>query len=114
MANNPKKIVDPTEAALSAIQEALKVRDEDDQPDHRADSIPEPPASAMEDERWHDNQPAPAPTYYEPDEIGAPASDQRAFPANDDQQSIGQVLHALQKRPARTSYFVAAIFSGAP
>ena len=46
MANNPKKIVDPTEAALSAIQEALKVRDEDDQPGHRADSIPEPPASA--------------------------------------------------------------------
>ena len=62
----------------------------------------EPPASAMDDERWHDNQPAPAPSYYEPDEIGAPASDQRAFPANDDQQSIGQVLHALQNgRPAR-------------
>jgi hypothetical protein len=28
MATNPKKIVDPTEAALSAIQEALKVRDD--------------------------------------------------------------------------------------
>src|SRR6478672_9563729 len=27
MANNPKKIQDPTEAALSAIQEALEVRD---------------------------------------------------------------------------------------
>ena len=36
MANNPKKIVDPTEAALSAIQEALKVRDDDDLPDERA------------------------------------------------------------------------------
>ena len=33
MANNPKKIVDPTEAALSAIQEALKVRDDEDLPD---------------------------------------------------------------------------------
>ena len=28
MANNPKKIADPTEAALSAIQEALKVKDD--------------------------------------------------------------------------------------
>ena len=28
MANNPKKIADPTEAALSAIQEALKVNDD--------------------------------------------------------------------------------------
>ena len=32
MANNPKKIVDPTEAALSAIQEALKVRDDQTEP----------------------------------------------------------------------------------
>ena len=27
MANNPKKMQDPTEAALSAIQEALEIRD---------------------------------------------------------------------------------------
>jgi hypothetical protein len=31
--------------------------------------------------------------------------------ANDDQQSIGQILHALQRRPARSSYFVATAFS---
>ena len=37
----------------------------------------------------------------------------RARPANDDQQSIGQVLRALQRRPARTSYFVATVFSAA-
>ena len=37
MANNPKKIVDPTEAALSAIQEALKVRDDEDLPDDRTE-----------------------------------------------------------------------------
>ncbi len=42
MANNPKKIVDPTEAALSAIQEALKIRDDDDQPDSQPESIPDP------------------------------------------------------------------------
>ena len=47
------------------------------------------------------------------DQIGSPSGDPRIFPvANDDQQSIGQVLQALQSRPARTSYFVAAIFSG--
>ena len=49
MANNPKKIVDPTEAALSAIQEALKVRDDDEgEPDQRVASIPEPPSSVAE------------------------------------------------------------------
>ena len=111
MANNPKKIVDPTEAALSAIQEALKVRDDDEgEPDQRVASIPEPPSSVGGEERWHDAAAGAPPSYYDSDEIGAPAANQRAFPANDDQQSIGQVLQALQKRPARTSYFVAAIF----
>ena len=113
MANNPKKIVDPTEAALSAIQEALKIRDDDDQPDLRSESIPEPPVNDA-DERWRNPPMAQDHSVFDSDEIGAPGSDPRAFPAaNDDQQSIGQVLHALQNRPARTSYFVAAIFSGA-
>ena len=31
MANSPKKMTDPTEAALSAIQEALNVHEEDEQ-----------------------------------------------------------------------------------
>ena len=31
MANYPKKLMDPTEAALSAIQEALNVRDDEEQ-----------------------------------------------------------------------------------
>ena len=30
MANYPKKLMDPTEAALSAIQEALNVRDDEE------------------------------------------------------------------------------------
>src|SRR5215831_19881317 len=75
MANNPKKIVDPTEAALSAIQEALKVRDDEDQPDHRAANIPEPLGS-VDDEQWHDHEPAPSPNFFEPEEVGAPAGDQ--------------------------------------
>src|SRR5579883_1094636 len=108
MANNPKKIVDPTEAALSAIQEALKVKDHEEQPDGR-------PASATDSVAIDGPQGQASPAAY-PDsgEIGARGSDPHAFrAANDDQQSIGQVLHALQHRPARTSYFVASIFSAA-
>ena len=63
-------------------------------------------------ERWRDAPSGPN-LFDTNEEIGAPSSDPRVFPvADDDQQSIGQVLQALQNRPARTSYFVAAIFSG--
>ena len=108
MANNPK-IADPTEAALSAIQEALRARDEE--AGAQPEAIPEPPI-AVAPEDWR-NAPQPGPTLFDTDEIGARSSDPRVFAAaNDDQQSIGAVLQALQNRPARTSYFVAAIFSG--
>src|SRR5262249_62097614 len=42
----------------------------------------------------------------EPDELRA---GQRA--ANDDRQSIGQILQTLQRRPPKTSYFVATMFA---
>src|ERR1700733_2812685 len=107
MANNPKKIVDPTEAALSAIQEALKVRDDDGQPENQPEpeSIPEPLGGVAE--RWSDAPAAPtANEFLDDDESGARGRDPHAFlAANDDQQSIGQVLRALQERPPRTSYF---------
>ncbi|MDE1972430.1 MAG: hypothetical protein KGI48_04545 [Hyphomicrobiales bacterium] len=110
MANNPKKIADPTEAALSAIQEALKVTD-DKAPDQGLDAG----VAAAGNEAW--SRPAPMPSAAvsaDASPIGAPASDPRTLAAaNDDQQSIGQVLQALQNRPVRTSYFVAAIFSAA-
>ena len=108
MANNPKKIVDPTEAALLAIQEALKVRDDDDLPDERAVGIQRPHMMTGTTARRFTSQ-----HVFEPEEIAPPISGQRAYPANDDQQSIGQILRALQNRPPRTSYFAAAIFSGA-
>jgi hypothetical protein len=113
MANKPKKIVDPTEAALSAIQEALKVKDED-QPEE-ATAAAEGGLDIPSPETWQDPVPAPAPAAaFDSERIGARSADARTFPAaNDDQQSIGQVLQALQNRPARTSYFVAAIFSAA-
>src|SRR5205085_10181829 len=33
------------------------------------------------------------------------------LPANDDRESIGQILRTLQRRPARTSYIAATIFA---
>src|SRR6516164_1792597 len=108
MANNPKKIVDPTEAALSAIQEALKVRDDEDLPEERPVGVSEP---AHND--WNDSPAIASRHVFEPEDIGPSINGQRAYPANDDQQSIGRILRTLQNRPPRTSYFIAAIFSGA-
>ena len=106
MAKNPKKIVDPTEAALSAIQEAIKVHDGEHAPADHGDM----PVGSRPEE-WHD---ASTELRRERGDIGALGSDPRAFhPANDDQQSIGQVLQALQSRPARTSYVVASACSAA-
>src|SRR5665213_245709 len=103
MANYPKKMTDPTEAALSAIQEALNIGDDDQQaaqPDVMADLL----AGA-----------AAAPAYQESYDTDAIGTRDLAGPppraANDDQQSIGQILHALQRRPARSSYFFATVFS---
>ena len=111
MANNPKKIADPTEAALSAIQEALKVNDDQAQ----GQGLDAGVAAAADDDLWARPAPMPGPAVsVDPGPIGAPASDPRGLAAaNDDQQSIGQILQALQNRPVRTSYFVAAIFSAA-
>ena len=111
MANNPKKIVDPTEAALSAIQEALRVRDDDDEAPLAQPEAMSDPTGGIAD-HWRDAPPLPPPLLTSDEQIGSRNSDPRTFrAANDDQQSIGQVLQALQNRPARTSYFMAAIFS---
>ena len=62
--------------------------------------------SAPAHDDWHDSPRAvPVRTLFEPEEIGPPISGQRAYPANDDQQSIGQILRALQNRPPRTLLF---------
>ena len=110
MANYPKKITDPTEAALSAIQEALNIQDDEAQatsrPEDMAELLPQPaearpqPATAAADD------------LFSSEAIGTRDLSGPAAPAaNDDQQSIGQILHALQRRPVRSSYFVATAFS---
>src|SRR5208282_1768412 len=112
MANYPKKMMDPTEAALSAIQEALSVRDEENRPEDQPEGMAVPLPSP--DDGVRQTEPAPAfDETFDPDGSGTHAEPSALRAANDDQQSIGQILHALQHRPARTSYFVAALFSGA-
>ena len=48
MANTPKKMKDPTEAALSAIQDALQVRDVDKEPETAAIRRPSPAATSAD------------------------------------------------------------------
>src|SRR6267142_3542254 len=116
MANTPKKMKDPTEAALSAIQDALNVRDP--APEPAPASPPQPPITQPDDEPgseppWRTTRTAPAQeVMFEDDEVRRP-EDQGTLrrPANDDRESIGTILRSLQRRPARTSYIVATVFA---
>jgi len=111
MANYPKKITDPTEAALSAIQEALNIQQDETQAASRtegmADLLSEPadkgPQTATATAGTGD--------LFGSDAVGTRDLGGSAAAANDDQRSIGQILQALQRRPARASYFVATVFS---
>ena len=110
MANNPKKVKDPTEVALSAIQEALNIS---------GDNTESSRASARSEDA-----PPPAPTYDEPTFDMRPSATERPMfepieeprvssrrPANDDRETIGQMLQAIQKgRPARSVYTLATLF----
>src|ERR1700730_5283742 len=126
MANTPKKIKDPTEAALSAIQDALSIRDPEPAPE-----APSPPSvEDIPDEEgmavppWRKARPG-APDTDEDSEApwraAGPAAPSEASaaeisglsrrPANDDRESIGQILRSLQRRPARISYLIATVFA---
>jgi len=121
MATNPKKTIDPTEAALSAIQAALNIRVEEQQ-EKAGPEQPSEPVSLLGETLQAMAPAAPVPTPAPPapdvvldsEAIGTrDLAASSTAPANDDQQSIGQVLQALQRRPARTPYFIAALFSAA-
>jgi hypothetical protein len=106
MANSRAK--DPTEAALSAIQEALNLGDDQIHVSDRSDSLADPLGGETDTGR---------PSAAHDEDVAGPFESRGDLPgprvANDDQQSIGHILQALQRRPARTSYFVASIFSAA-
>lgn len=88
MAKNPK-VKDPTEVALSAIQEALNISD-----------------PVRGDDQFSDE------TIREQDsDFGESRFGRKA--ANDDRETIGAVLQSLQRgRPRRSAYAFAALFSG--
>jgi ABC-type transporter Mla subunit MlaD len=96
MANTPRKAKDPTEAAMAAIQDALKVR-ETDLPLSGAPNI-----SASDGLR----APGDDALFKEP---ALPGELRR--PANDDSRPIGQLLQSMQPRAARGTYAVATIGS---
>jgi len=101
MATNSKMPKDPTEVAMSAIQDALEMRGADARP----------PLSAQRDTS---RLPADDDLFLDP-AAAAPAREERPVrvAANDDRASIGQVLQALQRRPTRTPYVIAGLFSAA-
>ncbi len=94
MAKNPaknSKVKDPTEVALSAIQDALNISDTPDSSfqTSRRDTV-RPPTSSFDDE---------------------PLA--RGDAANDDRETIGKMLQTIQRiRPHRSVYALATMFSG--
>src|SRR6202163_902924 len=113
MANNPKKVKDPTEVALSAIQEALNISDvsaaESTRSSVRSDVTPtNSPSTSGYDEGAFDTRQNSDRPIFEP--LEEPRPSRRA--ANDDRETIGQILQAIQKgRPARNVYTLASIFA---
>src|SRR5712691_8526511 len=101
--NEPK---DPTEVALSAIQDALDMRGPDAKPSITAQREATRPAA---DDDLFMESPVAAPAGRE--ERAARMSSTLA--ANDDRANIGQVLQSLQRRSSRTPYVVASAFSAA-
>src|SRR5258708_34360375 len=116
MANNPKKVKDPTEVALSAIQEALNISDgasgDSARSSGHSDAAPANASSISTpayNESAFDTRPSEDRQIFEPTEEPPPTS--RA--ANDDRETIGQILQAIQKgRPTRNVYTLATIFAG--
>ena len=112
MAKTPNKAKDATEEAMSAIQEALKVRDAE---------MKSPPARVARPANAPDTEIRPDPAI-RAGRIASSGGDDDLFgemrieseprrPANDDRRSMGQILQGLQSRTSRTGYIAAAIGS---
>ena len=113
MANNPKKVKDPTEVALSAIQEALNISDTNVDPNRNSIggelSPPSMPSTPPFPETAFDKRGGDRPAF---DSLEEPRGGPRRA-ANDDRETIGQLLQAIQKnQPARSVYTLASVFGG--
>src|SRR5215470_2034077 len=115
MANIPRKMKDPTEAALSAIQDALNLRDAPAQTPGQPAASPEPAASDLDFGRRTGRTPAMDEDLFrdDRDQLSLPGvgSEAQRRAANDDRQSVGQILQALQQRPSRLPYVFALVVS---
>jgi hypothetical protein len=113
MAKTPRKAQDPTQAALSAIEEALQIGGETSETESTKDKV------AADDGRRtvRDVNVTPVTPSAILEEQAGPRrrTSGRRFervahsPANDDRQTVGQILSALHTRPSRTPYIIAAI-----
>jgi hypothetical protein len=137
MAKAPKKSQDPTEAALSAIEEALQLGNEKSA-ESRESVEPIEIAEEQEQSRLQRRLSAAAPTAGESGEriepempraeparepiresarepvqapVRRPDRPMRRAAANDDRQSVGQIIARLHSRPSRTPLVLASIMS---
>ncbi|HEY0441126.1 MAG TPA: hypothetical protein VGD36_13710, partial [Xanthobacteraceae bacterium] len=101
---------DPTEAALSAIQDALNLRDGEPTPPPNTTGGPVSATLAVADP-WPRARAGDQDLFEEtgPRIAGQSQSARRA--ANDDRRSIGQLLQTLQQRPPNTPYLIALGFA---
>src|SRR4051812_25702867 len=110
---NKSKAQDPADAALSAIEEALNL--ELSAPDRAEVMGARPSLPSVEDgftlEPPLARSAADAPPEEEEEARPGSSFGSRRAPANDDRESVGQLLYALQRKPPRTPYMVATILS---
>jgi len=119
MAKFTKKSKDPTEVALSAIQDALHVREAEPKPP--ADGATTGASTTSEDaaaeaqRRGSANATGLDEDLFDPNGTAPQREDglARRRAANDDRATVGQILQSLQRRPARTPYTIASICSAA-
>ena len=110
MANYPKKMKDPTDTAMTAIQEVLSSAD--DPAENRVEAPAEPSIQPSEPPRRARGLISKPETDLFEGVSPSGDDDLRAGRrANDDRQSIGQILQTLQRKPSRTSYLVASLFA---
>ena len=113
MAKTPRKAQDPTQAALSAIEEALQIGGETSETESAKDKIaaddarrtardinvtPVTPGAILEEQAGPRRRPS-----------GRRFERAAHSPANDDRQTVGQILSVLHTRPSRTPYIIAAV-----
>src|ERR1700722_6217014 len=113
MAIYPKKSKDPTEVALSAIQDALNVRDPDIAPPIAASRATVAEASSDSRKRAPRMPPIEPlePEPFDPPAFPPPDDRDLAAAANDDQEAIGQVLQSMQRPPRSTAFLIATLLS---